>query len=46
MTDDNEIYEMLREQEKMLEEALDRAESGVATEDDWKIIRSACGLGV
>ena len=28
----------------MLEEALDRAKSGVATEDDWNTIRIECGL--
>ena len=28
----------------MLEEALDRAKSGVATEEDWSIIRMECGL--
>ena len=28
----------------MLEEALERAEAGVATEDDWSIIRIECGL--
>ena len=28
----------------MLEEALERAETGVASGDDWDIIRSECGL--
>ena len=28
----------------MLEEALERAETGVATGEDWNIIRYECGL--
>ena len=32
------------ERMQMLEEALERAEAGVATEDDWNIIRFECGM--
>jgi len=32
------------ERMQMLEEALQRAEAGVATEGDWNIIRSECGM--
>jgi hypothetical protein len=32
------------DRQQMLEEALERAETGVATEDDWNIIRHECGL--
>lgn len=32
------------ERMQMLEEALERAEAGTATGDDWNIIRSECGL--
>ena len=28
----------------MLEEALERAEAGVASRDDWEIIRFECGM--
>ena len=28
----------------MLEEALERAEAGTASGDDWNIIRSECGV--
>ena len=29
---------------QMLEEALERAETGVATRDDWDVIRFECGI--
>lgn len=32
------------ERQQMLEEALNRAESGVAEWDDWDIIRFECGV--
>ena len=32
------------ERMQMLEEALEKAKAGVATEDDWNIIRMECGL--
>jgi hypothetical protein len=39
-----EMHQMMQERMQMLEEALDRAKSGVATEDDWNTIRIECGL--
>jgi hypothetical protein len=44
MHDESEMHQLQMERMQMLEEALDRAEAGVATEDDWNIIRSECGL--
>ena len=44
MLDENEMHQFMLERMQMLEEALLRAEAGVATEDDWNIIRSECGL--
>jgi hypothetical protein len=38
------MHQMMLERMQMLEEALERAETGVATEDDWKVIRYECGL--
>lgn len=32
------------ERMQMLEEALERAETGVATRDDWDLIRYECGI--
>jgi hypothetical protein len=39
-----EMHQMMLERMQMLEEAYERAKAGVATEDDWDIIRSECGL--
>jgi len=39
-----ELKELMDERVQMLEDALDRAEKGVATEEDWKLIRNECGL--
>ena len=44
MHDESEMHQLQMERMQMLEEALERAEAGVATEDDWNIIRSECGL--
>jgi len=44
MHDQSEMHQLQMERMQMLEEALDRAKAGVATEDDWNIIRSECGL--
>ena len=44
MCDKSEMQQLMLERMQMLEEALQRAEAGVATEDDWNIIRSECGL--
>jgi len=40
----DEMHQMMQERMQMLEEALDRAKAGVATEEDWNIIRMECGL--
>lgn len=39
-----ENHQMQLERMQMLEEALERAETGVATGEDWDIIRHECGL--
>jgi len=44
MHDESEMHQFMLERMQMLEEALLRAKAGVATEDDWNIIRSECGL--
>jgi hypothetical protein len=44
MHDESEINQLMLERMQMLEEALERAEAGVASGDDWNIIRSECGL--
>lgn len=41
---DSEAQQAMLERMQMLEEALDRAEAGVATEGDWDIIRFECGM--
>lgn len=41
---DPEQMQAMAERMQMLEEALDRAEAGVATPDDWKTIRNECGF--
>ena len=38
------MHQAMLERMQMLEEALDRAEAGVATEDDWATIRYECGM--
>ena len=40
----NEMHELMLERMQMLEEALQRAEAGTASGDDWNIIRSECGV--
>jgi hypothetical protein len=44
MSDEDQINQMMLERQQMLEEALDRAETGVANEEDWQLIRHECGL--
>ena len=44
MHDEGEMHQLMLERMQMLEEALQRAEAGVASGDDWNIIRSECGL--
>ena len=40
----DQMHQMMLERMQMLEESLERAEAGVATEADWTIIRSECGV--
>lgn len=44
MNNEGEHNQAMLERMQMLEEALDRAEAGVATEDDWSVIRFECGM--
>ena len=44
MHSEAEFNEAMMERQQMLEEALNRAEAGVATEEDWRVIRNECGL--
>lgn len=44
MDDEAEHNQAMLERMQMLEEALHRAEAGVATEDDWSVIRHECGV--
>ena len=44
MHSEDEMHQLMLERMQMLEEALQRAETGVATEGDWNIIRSECGM--
>lgn len=46
MEDDSEaqMHELMLERQLMLEEALERAEAGKATPQDWTVIRFECGL--
>ena len=44
MHSEDEMHQLMLERMQMLEEALQRAEAGVASGDDWNIIRSECGL--
>ena len=41
---EGEMHQLMLERMQMLEEALERAEAGVASLEDWKTIRSECGL--
>lgn len=44
MTGEAEHNQAMLERMQILEEALNRAETGVATEDDWSVIRFECGM--
>lgn len=44
MSNEVEFCQFMLERQQILEEALDRAESGVASSEDWSVIRSECGL--
>jgi hypothetical protein len=39
-----EYNQVMLERMQQLEEALERAEAGCATEGDWKVIRFECGM--
>jgi hypothetical protein len=41
---DSEYEQAMNERMQMLEEALERAEAGVATGADWNTIRYECGV--
>jgi hypothetical protein len=41
---DGEFNQLMLERFQQLEEALDRAEEGKATQEDWAIIRYECGI--
>lgn len=38
------MHQVMLERMEMLEDALTRAKTGEATQDDWSLIRSECGL--
>jgi hypothetical protein len=46
MEDDSEqqMHQLMLERQQLLEEALERAEAGRATNEDWAIIRYECGM--
>lgn len=39
------MQQFMRERMQRCEEAIDRAQAGRATEEDWEVIRFECGLG-
>jgi hypothetical protein len=41
---DAEYQQMMLERQHILEQAFDSAHKGFATEEDWAILRSECGL--
>lgn len=43
-SDDQLWHEMMLERQHQLEDALERAQQGVASPDDWNIIRYECGV--
>lgn len=44
MHNEAEFHQLMLERMQMLEEALRRAISGVATQDDWETICTECGV--
>jgi hypothetical protein len=44
MNSEDEMNQLMLERQQMLEDALERAETGVARQEDWDIIRYECGL--
>ena len=45
MNTDAMMHELMMERMQILEQALVRAEAGVATKADWGTIRYECGMG-
>jgi len=43
---DQQLHQLMLERRRMLEEAIDRAEHGAATKDDWWRIRFECGVPI
>jgi len=39
-----EFHQLMLERQQRAEEAIERAQAGVATEEDWNIIRWECGV--
>ena len=44
MHNESEMHQLMLERMQMLEEALRRAIAGVATQDDWEMICTECGM--
>jgi len=44
MNSEYEMHQLMLERQQMLEEALERAETGVAMKSDWDTIRFECGV--
>jgi hypothetical protein len=44
MHSEEEFKQAMLERQQMLEDALIRAETGVATKEDWSTIRFECGV--
>lgn len=40
----DEFHQMMLDRQREVEEAVDRAERGEATKEDWTLIRYECGL--
>lgn len=40
----SELHQLMLERTQMLEDALRRAIAGVATQDDWEMICTECGV--
>ncbi len=43
--DQSELHQLMLERMQQCEEALNRAQKGDATPQDWELIRYECGLG-
>jgi frataxin-like iron-binding protein CyaY len=41
---EEEYRQMMEERMQSIEDALERAKQGLATDDDWKVIYYECGL--